>query len=1077
MNASDAYAQRQDRVRSLFDLIVGLPQEEQATWLADSATTVDPVVAEVRSLIKYCQRTSDPLEAGVQLSQSVGGLIEKARLRESGQRIGKFEVRRVLGVGGFGAVYLCWDPLLHRDVAVKLPHVSPGGAPVDFERQLQEAQRVAALDCAGIVPVYEGGLTDEGTPYFAMKYIAGETLEDKLHGQPPTAAEAAELLAGVVDVLAVVHEKGVVHRDLKPTNIIFDEAAVPYIADFGLAVSPQQLDQAASLAGTPAYMAPEQFQGQAAPLDARCDIWALGVILHELLTGRRPFSGSCFSELKAEILEKPATFAEMNSPPEGAVLESSSFPTDLQAVCMKCLQKSPDDRFQSARELAEALRKSCPQAERSGTLRRKWAGAGVSLTAALLAVVFVVAAAVYVGRTEARREVAETQAAANALRLAKLHYRNDMVSAFDAYNQNWPDQVRQILDRYLPGAGEPDLRDFAWGLLAALTEEPEPVELLGHEGAVNELAVFPDRKRVASVGEDGRLRFWSIEDRKCVANIDMAAALPGIDLSVGGLHAVAVSPNGRYVAAGADVVGICDLQQGNEVRELYRTDWNVESLRFTPDGERIAAGVRYDHVALLALNGDILAHAQADGRHRSLEYLPGRRQWLVGTRSHTLQLWDENLSPVDRDLQFELPHVFRVLPGEKRATIGGTVDQNVHVVDLGTGEQLHRGELHRGSLLDMDVSTDGSTVALARSNGLAEYVRWSGFVDGEAVGGSSYCWQAHEGGTSAIRFLDDESLISSGADGRLCIWRTPWNSSQREVHIPGDHKTWRSLSFSPEGLLYVGLDSAIHVVDPHAGRIVESFTDPPRGQQLWNAVHNRMLSYADALPPNLDPPSPLVTMYDAQGAPLWTRDQGVRIPHAAFSPDGRLVALPSRREEISRVEIVRAEDGHLLQTLTPPQGVNLLAFAPTGQWLAATLATSKLIVWDTANDFGRVLCTKSMPDLAGRFVAHPDGRRIATRHVDGYIRIWDAVDGRLVSEMASGDHLLGPMYFSPDGEYLICTSTDAATIWSLEANRKIGVMKGALRFAFSTDARQMAIYHFYSDGSSRPVVICDMPVK
>lgn len=252
--------QRLARLQSLYVAALKVSPDDRDRWLTQHHESDDTIVDEVRSLLRYVQRSTDPLEDGVQLSQSIGALLKRAQSRQPGEFIGKFAIKKLLGIGGFGAVYLCFDSLLKRDVAVKISHAGYADSADRFEKQLIEAQRVAALDCPGIIPIYEGGYTAEGIPYFAMKYIPGQTLYDRIRSSQPTAGESAAILARVAETLSLVHAHGIVHRDLKPTNIILDEQDSPFIADFGLAELATEINQEqGGLAGTPSYMAPEQF--------------------------------------------------------------------------------------------------------------------------------------------------------------------------------------------------------------------------------------------------------------------------------------------------------------------------------------------------------------------------------------------------------------------------------------------------------------------------------------------------------------------------------------------------------------------------------------------------------------------------------------------------------------------------------------------------------------------------------------------------------------------------------------------------------------------------------------------------
>jgi len=267
-----------------------------------------------------------------------------------GKTIGRYEVLALLGRGGMAEVYRARDPLLGREVAVKL--ILPSLADEDnFERRFEtEAKAVATMIHPNIVQVFDFGVSEHG-PYMVMEFVAGGTLKDRRKSQttPLTLDEAARITEAIASALDYAHGKGVIHRDVKPSNILFRADGMPVLTDFGIArvLDTTQITASSSLTGTPAYMAPEQANGQPVP---QSDLYALGVVLFEMLTGRTPFTANSTTEMVLKHVQ-----AEPPSP----LSVRANLPAGLVPVMARALAKRPEERFQTGAALAAALSGPC----------------------------------------------------------------------------------------------------------------------------------------------------------------------------------------------------------------------------------------------------------------------------------------------------------------------------------------------------------------------------------------------------------------------------------------------------------------------------------------------------------------------------------------------------------------------------------------------------------------------------------------------------------------------------------------------------------------------------------------------
>ena len=318
-----------------------------------------------------------------------------------------YEVEAILGRGGMGVVYKARHLRLNRTVAIKTLLGGGSAGPHERERFQREAEAVAALRHPNIVQLYDVG-EEEGRPYFTMEFVDGGSLALKLAGSPQPARPSADLVSTLADAVHAAHRGGIVHRDLKPANVLLAADGTPKISDFGLA---RRLEGGAALTlsgvpvGTPSYMAPEQALGRAAAVGPATDVYALGAILYELLTGRPPFRAATAAETVQQVIsQEPAPPSRLNA----------QVPRDLETICLKCLHKEPARRYSSAEELADDLRRFGEgrpiQARRVGWSERTWRWCRrnptvAALTAASLVPIFMaVGGGLWLGRQSAERQ-------------------------------------------------------------------------------------------------------------------------------------------------------------------------------------------------------------------------------------------------------------------------------------------------------------------------------------------------------------------------------------------------------------------------------------------------------------------------------------------------------------------------------------------------------------------------------------------------------------------------------------------------------------------------------------------------
>jgi WD40 repeat protein/tRNA A-37 threonylcarbamoyl transferase component Bud32 len=967
------------------------------------------------------------------------------------RRLGKFELIDQVGSGAFGAVWCARDTELDRLVAIKIPHTGQLAGEKESQRFVREARSAAQLRHPGIVTVYEVGRF-ENLPYLVADFIRGINLAVYLESHAIEPRAAAELVAQVAEALDYAHAMGVVHRDVKPSNIMIERgpgalgsddgkglpAGRPMLMDFGLALrhdAEATMTQEGDVLGTPAYMSPEQAAGQSHQVDQRSDVYSLGVVLYRLLAGEVPFQGPIRAIIDQVLNDEP-------KPPRRI---APGVPRDLETICLKAMSKAPEGRYASAREFAEDLRhclagepiRARPAYfwERTWRWVRRHPAAAALATMSMIAALTLVGLAVAVGyQGRLRTEIAEAvearadearanQKVAQALRNEeRLNYFNRLVLAERELSAGNTSRTRQLLNECLPS-----LRGWEWNFLNRQCHA-QLATLRGHSDQVFGTAWSPDGHWIASASWDRTARLWDAHTYREVRRIDLDAWGWSVAFNrAGTILAVASGHFGQ-----PSRVTLYDVAGGQQLQTLLGHSGPVQGLAFGPDPGAPGLLASSDNP------GAVKIWDVASGRlARDLGAMPG------GTTSLAF-------SPDGRRLVVSVGTMDMFWPEKQGRYV---------VFDTATWRPDRRIQGHGAVVSSLAFSPDGAVLATASYDGtlkLWETASWTG--RGTLHG--------HTQNVSCVAFSPSGNRIASTADDDTCrIWDTSTGAELRLLR--GHDGVVNCASFHPSGdrVVTAGGDRTLRVWDVAStpgvlvlDRPETSATDlafSPDGRSL-------AVSYLDHT----------IGIWDVISARLLHTLQGHKLPvwAVAFSPDGTRIASGAgdfhRADAPGEVKLWEAANGRLVSDLIGHKGcVWTVAFSPSGRVLASGAGEfysgpGELLLWDVADGrLRRALPTPVQVGVTG-LAFNNDGALLASADRGNAVHLWDVETG---AQRRVLEGFLGPAFdvqFDPTGHWLLATDDLSLRLWDLNSTAEsrwlYGHSNNVDRPAFSPDGQRIA---------------------
>jgi WD40 repeat protein len=943
--------------------------------------------------------------------------------------LGDYQLLEEVGRGGMGVVYRARQVSLDRQVAVKMILHGHLASEDQLHRFQMEAATTAQLRHPNIVEVFEVG-EDQGQAYFAMEFIPGVTLGDRVRSGPLPPRECAAYLTVVARAVQHAHDLGVLHRDLKPSNILLDQDGRARVTDFGLSKrlgGPIDITLSGQTFGTPAYIPPEQVAARRGAVTVRSDVYSLGSILYHLLTGRPPFHGAGEAEtLRAVLEEEPLAPRTINP----------GIPRDLETICQRCMAKEPARRYGSAAALADDLdrwmdglpieARPARAPERLWLWARRRPAIALLSTLCVLAVVFGTAGILWEWRLATHHQrSAEARGEVLLKTSVELRARQAEFAFKAGRSQEALSQLAAAI-RMAPNQTQP-----AWRLVSALNQRgfAHPTGPMLEDGTRAMQANFtPDGQRVVSLNVEHELRLWDAEGGRPLCepmrhpgNVD-AFEFSGIGSNIvtlvrgdsvfvwssrsGGLvrrlnlgpalSAAGANPSNQSIVVGltnGHIVALDALAPGPGRDWLAHTG-AVSWVQFSADGRRFATSDSASQVriwsadppnALLAevpLNGEPFDHAHfsPDGSH------------LFTTDGRSVaRCW--SLFPVALSISNNLPATCTITAWSPDGTrvLAGLANGWVIVFDPKSGRQIlsytnHLQTFMAESIFALDVSPDSRLVV-------------SGSDDQTA-----HIWDLHTGQRHFEPIHEDSSV----SDARF----HPDGQRLLTVEV---HRGIRLRRLSPPA------DSPQRIVEPSGVRTV-AFTQAAStnvDELLLTVLTNGSVRLLDPL---------------RGGLVREIRGPGATLEYSAIDPGARRLALADTNHHVTLIDL---ESFHGTAMETP--GASRVAWIDFSRDQSQLAVAAGHCVYSFDASTGRLLAGPLCCDTNHILYGHrffrvrfsPDGKRLMAPCHDLHVRVWELPSGRLLGDLPHGSSVYSAE-FSPDNRFILTTSGDRrASVWSV----------------------------------------------
>ncbi len=1005
------------RISRLLDESLELAPQQRHTWLSELEGR-DPEAALLLRRLFAAQETGEAARFVNKLGEIAAlapGICAEAPLID--RCFGPYRILSLLGHGGMGSVWLAErvDGLFTRRVALKLVHPILG--PMLNERFSREREILASLSHAHIARLFDAGIAEDGQPYLALEYVEGAPLTRHCDEHRLGVAARLQLFRQVLSAVQYAHAHLVIHRDLKPSNILVTAQGEAQLLDFGIAklltdgssAHETELTQLGGRALTPDYAAPEQIVGGA--ITTQADVYSLGVIFYELLTGARPYRLKRDSRgaLEDAILQAEPVVpsrAELSEPAAAARDTTArklakALAGDLDTIALKALKKVPAERYATVNALDEDIARFLrgelvlAQPDNLAYRARKFVGRHRLAFAAATALITTLAGGMAMTGHEARLAAAQRDQALLAQR--------QLLTQAAAARLNLGDSsgamgiMRAVLAQ--PQGATPEALNVFQGARAADTAV---LALIGHTARVNYASFSPDGTRVVTASQDHSVRIWD--------------ARTGLELQQLTGHTEPVvsaefSPDSRRVVTGSvdGTARLWDAYSGRELRQFRAQGDHVNTATFSPDGHLVLVSSD-DKLAYLwdvergALIRTFVGHSD---RVASAEFSPDGRLVATAGDDNTARIWDAASGRPLRVLRGHSNHVwFAAFSPDGRRLVTASYDKTARVWDVATGQTLLQLRGHHAQVSSATYSPDGRYIVTAGIDSTA--IIWDA-VSGELV----------------------RTLPGSGTDR---VWYAAFSPDGQRVVTASDDAAARIWDIAPRGQLQLlrghtgPVNSARFSSD---GREVVTASDDTTAR-LWDAATGRELQ-------------------------RFTGHTGA-VPSAAFSPDGRLIVTASNDRTARIWEIAT---GRELRQFKHDDMVTAALLSHDGKRLVTASIDRTAHVWDATTGRHLVLLS-GHTDIVNSAAFSPDDTQILTGSSDQTARLWDARSGRQLLVLRGHTGQVWMAHFSADGRRILTAASDhTARLWDArngaEVSRLTGLSENVPAAAFSPDGERVVL--------------------